>query len=528
MAKYHLTATDFEEIIDFEDNKPAALPRLKPKSRAFLGWNKYPSLHYGYMSCTANRDTELYAICTEAPAYIVESHFRGDIEDYTGSKCQFRRYILDIYLENAIAGSGSFRLKNRNNILYYVGSISEDGIDAIVKTDTHGAAYSYEGQINTSDILVSWTSREPIDASVEPKKLITIMLTFSEWDMGYGEIARRTSDDIIAPDRFYNASADDQRAYVSANFYNGVINDKAAEDDYSSVSVYDSEEAADKAVENDGELIARFAVMADSHIGARYDWGNYDWLYGIFDHLERLHKKAPLDFLLQLGDNIDDGYANTYKADYDTYLEVIKALKLCDPINPIDNRADGTIPNYELQGNHDTSLDTRFFREKLWFVENKSGKKAAFITMFTNYGGYPAVNFNAAGNYKSYRSYGVLTDEIVGEVEKNIIKAKESGAVQIILCNHFGISQNIGGPILPETGLGKIEQLCKKYGIKLYLNGHEHNPRFELMKYNDIFDYDVSMTKHKYAVFELRESSLKTMIYNTDGNTLSRIDVIKL
>ncbi len=528
MAKYHLIDREVETLLEFENDRPAILPRPSADCLSFLGWNKYPSLHYGYMSCISNRELTLHAIYTDSPAYIIESHFSGDRDDYIGKRCQFRRYVLEIYLENANASSGSFKLKNCNNILYYVGNIPEDGINADIKTDTHGAAYAYEGQINTSELSISWTSLEPIDASTERKKLLTIMLAFSEWDMSYGEIERRTSDDIIAPDRMFAASADDKRAYVSANFYNGIINEAATEYDSSDVSIYSSESEANSAVKNDGELLTRFAVFSDAHVGVRYNWGSYDWLHGIFEHLEKLHSEKPLDFVLQLGDNIDNGYKDSYKPDYECYLEHISSLKICDPYNPIEGRAEGKIPCYEMQGNHDPSLDTRFFREKLWFVERESGKKTAFISVFTSYGGYPAVNFSAAKDYTSYRSYGILNDETLKKAEENMKTAKECGASQIILCNHFGISQDIGGPILPETGLGRLEQLCKRYGIKLYLNGHEHNPRFELMRYHDIYDYDVSMAKDKYAVIELREGSIKTAIYNTDDNSLSRIDVIKL
>ena len=35
------------------------------------------------------------------PCYILESHFRGVPEDANDDRCHFRRYILDIYLENA-------------------------------------------------------------------------------------------------------------------------------------------------------------------------------------------------------------------------------------------------------------------------------------------------------------------------------------------------------------------------------------------------------------------------------------------
>ncbi len=528
MANFKLVNQNTTQVLCAQDNKPTLLPRVKEANKSFLGWNKYKTLHYGYMNYTSNQDTTLYAIHTDAPAYILESYFRGDPEDYTGKRCHYRRYVIDVYLENANAKSGSFKLENCNNILYYVGNVSTDGVKATVidTTNSRGDAYTDEGYITTSDITVNWTSEETIDAKSERKKLLSIMMYFSKWCMGYGEIARRTSDDIIIPDYRYNAVADGEKAYVSANFYKGIINEEKVETPDENVKVFTTEEEAQSALQ--GEVIARFAAFADSHIGPRYGWENYDWIYGVFDNIEKIHKENPLDFVLELGDIIDDGYDETYKNDYEIYLDVVKRLKICDPVNPIDGRADGTIPHYELQGNHDPCDKTRFFKEKLWFTENKNGKKVAFIAFFTNYGGYPAVNFDVAGNYESYRSYGILAEETVDKVEAYVKEAIAKGASQIILCNHFGIAPQLSAPVLPETGLGKIEQLCNKYNIRIYINGHEHNPYYLLQKYNNIYDYDSAMTSDRYAVFEVREKCFKATIYKADDNTVDRVDVIKL
>ena len=79
-----------------------------------------------------------------------------------------------------------------------------------------------------------------------------------------------------------------------------------------------------------------------------------------------------------------------------------------------------------------------------------------------------------------------------------------------------------------EIHLKRVAELCKKHGIKLYLNGHEHNRNFTLFKYNGLYDYDVSMTCDKYAVFEIYEKYAKVTVYNTADNSINRIDVIDL
>ena len=61
--------------------------------------------------------------------YVIETHFRGDTENVTGPRCQFRRYVVDVYIENCKAKSGSFKLKEDAEILYYLGQVPLDGID---------------------------------------------------------------------------------------------------------------------------------------------------------------------------------------------------------------------------------------------------------------------------------------------------------------------------------------------------------------------------------------------------------------
>ena len=127
-----------------------------------------------------------------------------------------------------------------------------------------------------------------------------------------------------------------------------------------------------------------------------------------------------------------------------------------------------------------------------------------------------------------YKSYGILTDETVDFVEEAILKAYEQGAMHIVLCSHFGISQDLEAPILPETGLGKIENICKKYNIKLFLSGHEHNKDYTIRRYNDLYNYDAAMTRDKYSVFEIYEKYAKVTVYNTVDNSVDRIDVVEI
>ncbi len=510
-----------------EQDKMIQLPRLYEDNKTFLGWNKYNKLNYGFMSKISHDDDTMYAIFSEGPAYVIESEFIGDAEAYSGIACTSRRYVVNIYLENTVASSGVLQLDNCNNILYYNGHVPVDGIAAQITadSDTHGHAYSDAAYFTTSKIKIEWTSEAPIDAKNSRRKIAQIMLAFSRFGIGYNEIARRTSDDIIIPSHRYAAKADDKPACVSANFYMGIkpmAKYPRAEDDENVVSVQNTSLLPEK---DRGELLSRFAVLADSHIGRRYNWANYDWLYNTYENINRIHNDTPLDFVLQLGDNIDDGYDGTYKDDYEVYLQTIKRLTICNPDNPLSTD-NGMIPNYELQGNHDTSMDTRFFRNKMWYSVNASGRKVAFISFFAVYGGYPAVSAGIAGDYASYASYGIIGDETVSFIEQSIKEAMQNGASQVVLCSHWGIAQDLAAPILPETGLGAMENICKKYNIRLLLNGHEHNVPYTLRKYNDLYDYDASMTKDKYAVFEIWEKCVVASIYDTNTQKICRVDMI--
>lgn len=343
------------------------------------------------------------------------------------------------------------------------------------------------------------------------------MMCFCSWGMEYAEIEKYASREMISADEADVATADGAEIAVTENRYLGVVMPEPSQ--------------LPPNCPHDipyGSFLSRFAVFADAHIGVRYAWKNYDWLHSVFDNIKKIHTQTPLDFIVQLGDNIDDGYPSTYKQDYDTYLEEIKRLEICDHEKPIDGAKNGKIPNYEMQGNHDTSPDTRFFKQKLWYTENQNGEKVGYVSFFASYGGYPLVNYRVAGNYSSYRSYGWISDETIAFVEESVTEAERNGAKYVVLFCHYGISQDVGAPILPETGLGKLANICKKHRIKLYFNGHEHDRDFSHRMYDEIHDFDVSMLHDKYAVVEIYENICKVIIYETEGQTICREEFVQL
>lgn len=520
-VKYHSNGvnTQVPNEVKLVIGKNIVLNKISAEGKCFLGWSTEKDATVGFMNFVPKSDTVLYAVWAEGAAYTLNTYFRGDPENNTGKRCQFRRYVLDINLENAHADNGILKINCDSGLLYYLGNVPVEDINVQIDSPIGNLTENGVENFVSREITVKWSSEKVLDGTVSGVKIASIMLYFAKWGMGYADLMTKTSDELISVCSDFNAEADGKSALVSANFYGGIVPE---------ILIDDTASTQIGPASKDEQVLSRFAVLADSHVGVRYNWENYDWLYGVYDHISRIHSENPLDFVLQLGDNIDDGYAKSYKTDYDTYLETIKRLRICDPVNPVENREDGKIPNYEMQGNHDTSMETRFFRQKLWYTQNNGGEKVAHIAFFTNYGGYPLVSFRVCGDYASYRSYGKLTVETVQFVESSIIAAKKNGAKHIVLLNHFGIAQTLGAPILPETGLGKIEQLCKKYNIKLYFNGHEHNSDYTLRQYNGIYNYDAAMTKDRYAIVEITESYARVQIYNTQDNSFAREDIIPL
>jgi len=851
------------DITDYHGEN-AVLPKMNSEKASFIGWNTDKNAKTGVLNHIIEDDVTLYAITTTEPAYIINSYYRGDPNDYTGARCQFRRYVIDVYLENAVASEGKFKLDTDNDFLYYLGHVPQEGIDATVTAPvSSGTVAGVPGlqKFTTKSVEFSWTSDKPLDTTGGRIKVASIMMYFSTWGIGYSEIEKRTTDEVVSPFVGYTAMVDEDAAYISSNFWKGikqeevditgkvtlegresgtapmydfaklylldsegdavgymvledentdtrafsykmsanpgeytlrvvkngyitrnvgvtfdknstlpevvlhsgdVVDEKGVSDgvididdfirvlrgfsaefpaelkyavdldedgrisvtdlayikanfskpmifteisdsvdgtmkvadwrvkandgivtivggsedavanaleyvngkyingnkytgpasfkhsgdyaisditvggadleeyriviaenddvaleyanyirDYIAETsgygldiVYDTEDVAAYEIvvgntarrdvtvteaekyhvfEEDGKLyvfygdeqsaemaaldlcekilgtesesydgvsvtvedgvdhegawsvLTRFGVMSDTHVGEGKNWANYDWLTNTFTNFETIHEEKPFDFMVSLGDNIDDGYLNTYERDYNQYLELMKEFDLCDAVNPVDGRAEGKIPHYEICGNHDPvgmgingAGKIRFIKNGLWYTENEKGEKVAHIAFFTDYGGYPLYNNQYSGSTESYRSYGIANDDMVAFVENSIIAANEAGAQHIILYNHYGISQQVGSPVLPETGLEKIAQVCEKYGIKLYFNGHEHDNYFTLRRFGDIYDYDASMTANKHAVVEITTLRAKVTIYNSKDNSVYREDIIPL
>lgn len=152
----------------------------------------------------------------------------------------------------------------------------------------------------------------------------------------------------------------------------------------------------------------------------------------------------------------------------------------------------------------------------------------AFVAFFTSYGGYPLHHYDESGSYESYRSYGVISEETGKFLEESIREAATQGAKHIVLFSHFGISRQLNAPVLPESGLGKLDHLCREYGIKLFFSGHEHNCDFPHRMYKDVHDFDMSTAYFYYAVVEIYENLCEIKIYSAKDQSIFRVDRVSL
>ena len=83
-------------------------------------------------------------------------------------------------------------------------------------------------------------------------------------------------------------------------------------------------------------------------------------------------------------------------------------------------------------------------------------------------------------------------------------------------------------PILPESGLGRLENLCREHDIRLFFSGHEHTKGSPVRKYGQLYNIDAAMTAEQYGVAEIYPDCAYLTVYNTTDHTVSRVDRIEI
>ncbi len=141
-------------------------------------------------------------------------------------------------------------MSDQANLLLRDGQIDELRIVDLYKT--------------TDQVTVTWQSTKPTAGHI-----VRLLFCFGSWGMGYGEIARRTADDIFTPSMTYPATADETTALVSANFYEGIRPETLPPSVEDAPMVETATGTAALPPKDLGKLLARYAVLSDSHVGQR-------------------------------------------------------------------------------------------------------------------------------------------------------------------------------------------------------------------------------------------------------------------
>lgn len=210
----------------------------------------------------------------------------------------------------------------------------------------------------------------------------------------------------------------------------------------------------------------KFAICTDIHVNAnenqKYHWWNPDTGQFDFTGIERAFgymDSRKYDFLISLGDNINDGYMGTYAL-------MVSEKNSLDSI--LKDKATDTI-FFFLSGNHDTHINVpRFTGNGVFSVRgvNFISFYATYITLSQD----PTV----AG--------GIVSDETLQWLDD--VLTEHEGEINIVMC-HFPLGDgNLNYAILDsyttaggETGDGHrddVIQILESHNVHLYLSGHCH------------------------------------------------------
>lgn len=182
-----------------------------------------------------------------------------------------------------------------------------------------------------------------------------------------------------------------------------------------------------------------FIVMSDLHIGTELDGWNEGYLDALMTEIE----SRDTDFVIGLGDLIDDGYTEdeTSLAQLATYNAAISGL---------------TMPVYTLQGNHD------------------SGMSGISTQQVIDIDGIRLICFSGSplALDPPYDNNGQLSEANLTWIETQLQEAENR---KCVLACHYPLSTDIWGHIPPAYGGTDLLNLCTEYNVNVYISGHAHD-----------------------------------------------------
>lgn len=191
-----------------------------------------------------------------------------------------------------------------------------------------------------------------------------------------------------------------------------------------------------------------FAWTSDIHVGYT------TWLDGELEEMYSRVNEFDTDFLVETGDIIDSGYSSTPDLMAEQLAVHTEASKYY------------TNPIYEFRGNHDGAVEA-FMTHGV--IENEYVKLIYFHADYIGLATPP-----------DYTNTGDVTAEELTWLEEQLSTGVQKH--KILMC-HWSIvedDENFNWPITDEHGRLEVLALANTYGVKLYLNGHEHNQNLDI------------------------------------------------
>ncbi|MDE6148948.1 MAG: metallophosphoesterase, partial [Ruminococcus sp.] len=221
------------------------------------------------------------------------------------------------------------------------------------------------------------------------------------------------------------------------------------------------------------DYIARIGLFSDVHVGYT-SWGDYSKLTNV---INGMNAKKP-DFCVILGDCIDSGYERTpelmaeQKEILNTHLTRLKS------------------PCFKMRGNHDSDVSS--FTD--FGVITFNGLR--FVCIFPKY-----VQME---DTSTFDSRGRLTEDDIEWISE---KLKEGDGYTNVILSHYCIVEddptnfkwpicdtvtNYNGVVI-DGHRDELMELLSRYGVDLFINGHEHKDGLINKKVDDTDMTDVQI-----------------------------------
>ena len=193
--------------------------------------------------------------------------------------------------------------------------------------------------------------------------------------------------------------------------------------------------------------LTRFVWASDIHFGS--SGYNKETMEA---RMNRLNNVPNTDFVMFSGDVLDSGYS-------ETPTEMAEEYQMFSEVTSIIDK-----PLYPFMGNHDRDAESLGLLKHGVITQNG-------VTII-----YFHADYVALSGAPEYDNTGSVTASELAWIEEQLIAAGSN--IKILAC-HWSIvlddEDNFKWPITNDYGRTEILALAAEYGVKLYLNGHEHN-----------------------------------------------------